>query len=126
MEKIITGAQAHLVVGTEKFLELFDAGDIQFFSDLNKNGEHAVIEFCKSFYDGEFFSEEGCIEFVRMHDWRALETIGGGSIEFKRVNKGMFGGFKVGELNLNEDHFDYTISGEEPAINAVLQAASAE
>lgn len=76
---------------------------------LNDAGRKKVNSFTESFYDGLFYDESAVLaEFEQ----GAECLLAGYShvVELRRVNRGMFGGFKVDTLELTVDDFDWFIS----------------
>ncbi len=86
--------------------EAADFAPVAFLSDA---GRKKVKSFAESFYDGLFYDESAVLaEFEQ----GAECLLAGYShvVELRRVNHGMFGGFKVDTLELTVDDFDWFIN----------------
>lgn len=79
------------------------------FAALSDAGREKVRAFADAFYDGAFYDENAVFE----HCEQAAECLLVGQnhiVELRRVNHGVFGGFKVDTLELMADDFDWLIN----------------
>ena len=86
--------------------EAADFAPVAFLSDA---GRKKVKSFVDAFYDGVFYDEPAVLaEFEQGAE--CLLTGYSHVVELRRVNHGMFGGFKVDTLELTVDDFDWFIN----------------
>ena len=76
---------------------------------LSGAGRKKAKSFAESFYDGLFYDESAVLaEFEQGAE--CLLTGYSHVVELRRVNRGMFGGFKVDTLELTVDDFEWFIN----------------
>jgi hypothetical protein len=98
-----------------------DGADYCPFAMLNAAGQNKVRAFADFFYeeeDADGVVNPGCYDeqavFSHFTDGAECLLMGDSHVvEIKRVNRGMFGGFKVDSLQLTSADFDWVIHGRD-------------
>ena len=79
------------------------------YATLSEQGQKAVKAFADSFYEGDFYDLDAVMSRCEQ-DAEDLLCGRDHIVEFKRHNKGMFGGFMVETIWLHHEDFDWFIN----------------